>query len=60
VRAGPRVRARREFVIPDDAKELAGPVLTHRLILKHEERAKGATAQAVVEEILEKLPVPRI
>ncbi len=50
----------REFVIPDDAKELAGPVLTHRLILKHEERAKGATAQAVVEEILEKLPVPRI
>ena len=48
----------RDFVIPDDVKELAGPVLTHRLILKPEERAKGATASAVLAEILEKVPVP--
>ncbi|HEY9055304.1 MAG TPA: MoxR family ATPase, partial [Rectinemataceae bacterium] len=35
----------REYVLPDDIKELAEPVLGHRLILKHEERAKGATAR---------------
>jgi MoxR-like ATPase len=48
----------RDFVLPDDVKELAGPVLTHRIILRHEERAKGAPASAVVAEILEKVPVP--
>ena len=50
----------RGFVLPDDVKELAGPVLTHRLILKHEERAKGATARAVVEEILGRVAVPAV
>lgn len=48
----------RGYVIPDDVKELAGPVLTHRIILRHEERAKGMSASAVVAEILEKVPVP--
>lgn len=47
----------RSFVVPDDVKELAGPVLAHRVILKHEERAKGASAGAVVEEILARVPV---
>ncbi len=47
----------RDFVLPDDVKELAGPVLTHRIILKHEERAKGASAGVVVGEILSRVPV---
>jgi MoxR-like ATPase len=51
------IRAR-DFVLPDDVKELAGPVLTHRIILRHEERAKGATAGDIMAEILEKVPVP--
>jgi len=48
----------RDYVLPDDVKELAGPVLTHRIILRHEERAKGAQAGAVIAEILDKVAVP--
>ena len=48
----------RDFVIPDDVKELALPVLTHRIILRHEDRAKGASASAVMAEIIDKVPVP--
>jgi len=47
----------RSFVTPDDVKELAPAVLTHRIILRHEERAKGASAQAIIEGILERVPV---
>ncbi len=47
----------RDFVLPDDVKELALPVLAHRVILKHEERAKGASAPAVVREIIAGVPV---
>ena len=50
----------REYVIPDDVKELAEPVLTHRIILKHEERAKGASARQVVREILDRIDVPNV
>lgn len=48
----------RDFVLPDDVKELAGSVLTHRIILRHEDRAKGASAGAIMAEILAKVPVP--
>lgn len=48
----------RDFVLPDDVKELALPVLTHRLILRPEERAKGASAPRVMEGILSGVPVP--
>ena len=49
----------RDFVIPDDLKELAQPVLAHRIILHHEERAKGFSAKAVLAEILASVPVPQ-
>ena len=48
----------REYVLPDDIQELALPVLAHRIILRPEARAKGGTAKAVAQEILEKLPAP--
>jgi len=48
----------RDYVVPDDIKELAVPVLAHRVILRHEERAKGASSIAVVRELLERLPAP--
>lgn len=47
----------RDFAIPDDVKELAVPVLSHRIILRHEDRAKGATAGAVMADLLSKVPV---
>jgi MoxR-like ATPase len=48
----------RAYAIPDDVKFLAIPVLAHRIILRHEERAKGASARDAVEEILSAVPSP--
>jgi len=48
----------RDYVIPDDVKALARPVLLHRIILKNEERTRGAAASDILSEILEKVPVP--
>ncbi len=47
----------RDYATPDDVKELAVPVLSHRIILRHEDRAKGATAGAVMTDLLSKVPV---
>ncbi len=48
----------RDFVIPDDVKTLAPYVLTHRLILDPQTRLRGRTAQEVMVEVLEQVPVP--
>ncbi len=48
----------RDYVLPDDIKHLAVPVLAHRLILTDEERLRGGTPEHFLEEILEKIPVP--
>jgi MoxR-like ATPase len=48
----------RLFVLPDDVKQLAGPVLSHRLILKEEERLRGAETKQVIEDIIGGTPVP--
>ena len=48
----------RDYVVPDDIKYLAEAVLCHRIILKPEARFDGYTAEKVVEEILERTPVP--
>jgi len=50
----------RSFVQPDDVKRVAAPVLTHRLILKAEARLRKVTAAAVVEDLVEDVPVPMI
>jgi len=52
--------AGRDFVQPDDVKRVAGPVLTHRLILKPEARLRKVTAAAVVEDLVEDVPVPML
>jgi len=48
----------RDFVVPDDVKRLAGPVLAHRLIASLEARLRGRDAAAIVESILDDVPVP--
>ncbi|HOM83011.1 MAG TPA: MoxR family ATPase [Armatimonadota bacterium] len=50
--------AGRTYVIPDDIKAVAPAVLTHRISLKPEVRARGITAEGTVEEILRTVPVP--
>ncbi|MBW1766605.1 MAG: MoxR family ATPase [Deltaproteobacteria bacterium] len=48
----------REYVLPDDIKYLALPVLAHRLILKEEERLRGETPERFLKEIINQIPVP--
>lgn len=48
----------RDFVIPDDVKRMAQPVLAHRLILKPESRLRRRTPGAVVHEIVQDARVP--
>jgi MoxR-like ATPase len=49
----------RDYVVPDDLKALAGPVLAHRLVLDARARYAGADKRALVEEVLATVPVPR-
>ncbi|MBI2848521.1 MAG: MoxR family ATPase [Chloroflexi bacterium] len=50
----------RDYVIPDDVKMLAEPVLSHRLIVSAGGRLKGASARNIVKEVLDNTPVPGI
>jgi len=50
----------RDYVIPDDVKEVVAPALVHRLIMKAESWVKGTTPNQIVEEILRTVPVPRV
>jgi MoxR-like ATPase len=48
----------RNYVIPDDVKSLAVPVMAHRFIVKTEARMKGQTSEDIMKEILSAVPVP--
>ncbi|HKC21563.1 MAG TPA: MoxR family ATPase [Gaiellaceae bacterium] len=50
--------AGRTFLEPDDVKAVAVAVLAHRLILAPEARSSGLTGEQIVQETLEKTPVP--
>jgi MoxR-like ATPase len=47
----------RDFVLPDDVSALAGPVLTHRLLVDVDRELRGATATDVIGEVLAEVPV---
>ncbi|NJO93641.1 MAG: MoxR family ATPase, partial [Hydrococcus sp. RM1_1_31] len=49
----------RDYVIPDDIKAVALPLLRHRLILKPEAQLDGLHIDAVVASILKQVAVPR-
>jgi len=49
----------REFSTPDDVRDIARPVLRHRLSLRAEAELDGATADAVITDILKTVQVPR-
>jgi MoxR-like ATPase len=48
----------RDFVLPDDVKRMAHPVLAHRLILKPESRLRKRTSALVVKDIVADTAVP--
>ncbi len=49
----------RDYVIPDDVKEVVVPALIHRMIMKAESWVKGTDPKAVVDEVMKTVPVPR-
>lgn len=49
-----------DFVLPDYVKQIAPTVLAHRLIVRPESRLRKVTGAAVVNEILNKIPVPTL
>jgi MoxR-like ATPase len=48
----------RDFVLPDDVKRLAVPVLAHRLILNTEAYLHNTSKEEIIADILSSLPVP--
>ena len=51
----------RDFVVPDDVKRLAVPVLSHRILMKERRALRGdATAEArFIARVVNEVPVPR-
>jgi MoxR-like ATPase len=48
----------RDHVLPDDVKELAPSVLSHRLIIRPEARLRRLTGETIVQEIVNSVPIP--
>lgn len=48
----------RDFVTPDDVKDLCDPTLVHRIILSPAARLKSVDARVIVNEIVNSVPVP--
>ncbi len=49
----------RNYVIPDDVKEIAVNVLSHRILIKGEYEVDGLKPKDIIEEILDKVEVPK-
>ena len=49
----------RDYVIPDDVKSAALPVLRHRLVLKPEAELEGLTADQILQDLLHTVEVPQ-
>ncbi|PYS45248.1 MAG: magnesium chelatase [Acidobacteria bacterium] len=49
----------RDFSTPDDVRDIARPVLRHRLTLRAEAELDGATPDSVITDILQTAEVPR-
>jgi MoxR-like ATPase len=49
----------RDFVTPDDARDIAHPALRHRILLRSEAEIEGVTPDSVLDEIVATIEVPR-
>ncbi len=49
----------RDFVTPEDIKDVTYPVLGHRIMLTAEKEMEGLTARDIIKEIINKVEVPR-
>jgi MoxR-like ATPase len=49
----------RDFILPDDVLVMAPMVINHRLLIKPEARLRRVTISAIVDELLQSVPVPQ-
>jgi len=49
----------RDFVTPDDIREVVTPVLRHRIILAPDKEMEGVTEDEVIRQIIQGMDVPR-
>jgi MoxR-like ATPase len=49
----------RDFVVPEDVKTMAAPVLEHRMLLRPEVEMEGVDIREVINAVLEAVEVPR-
>lgn len=49
----------RDFITPEDVREVTYPVLAHRVVLTPEREMEGKTTETVIKEIIEQIEVPR-
>lgn len=49
----------REYVLPEDIKEIAMDVLNHRMILNYEAEADGVDTNTILDRILKKVPISK-
>jgi len=49
----------RDYIIPDDVKEISFPALRHRIILTPEKEMEGKNADEIIRQILNRVEVPR-
>lgn len=47
----------RDYVLPEDIKEIASDVLNHRIILNYEAEADGISTEQIIEKLLKKIPI---
>jgi MoxR-like ATPase len=50
----------RDYVLPDDVKKLAIPVMIHRIRVKPEAEMENVTHQMVVDRVMGEVPVPKV
>jgi len=48
----------RDYVLPDDVKTLAQPVLAHRIVVDGQSRLRGRKAEDILRDVIERVPVP--
>jgi MoxR-like ATPase len=48
----------REYVLPDDVKQIAPPVLCHRMMISPQAQLRGRTAQELIADVVAAVPVP--
>ena len=48
----------RDYVLPDDIKELAGPMISHRIIVSASARMRGVQGRDLIDDLLDRVPVP--